>query len=141
MKVRVLVVSAALPGPWDAVSEFVRREGEEQGRAGARSAQHGGLMNGKQFCSFLSASENKIMLQGLSKVGSAALLSPRLVLLSWSPCWAQSTALAPNPPFACAGGLALTHSGSHHPVPAALSPCHQAQRGWGLSSWAEIALG
>lgn len=103
MKVRVLVVSAALPGRWDAVSEqCVRREGEEQGRAGARSAQHRGLMNDKHFCPFPSASENKIMLQGFSKVGSAALLSPRLVLLSRSPCWAESR--CPGPLSVCTGG-------------------------------------
>lgn len=141
MKAQVLVVSAALPRPWDAVSECVRREGEEQERAGARSARHRGLMNHKQFCSFLSASENKIMLQGFSKVGSAALLSPRLISLSRSPCWAESAALAPNPPSACAGGLALTQGG-HITRPAgdtarcprsAVTVSPGPARGWGLS--------
>lgn len=93
------------PGACDAVSQqCVRREGEAQGRAGARCAQRGGLMDDKQFCPFLSASENKIMSQGFSKAGSAALLFPRLVLLSQSPCWAERRCPGPSSPFACAGG-------------------------------------
>lgn len=75
------------PGACDAVSQqCVRREGEEQGMAGAHCAQRRGLMNDKQFCPFLSASENKIMSQRFSKVGSAAPLSHRLVLL-WQVPW------------------------------------------------------
>lgn len=70
----------------------------------------GGMMNDKEFCPFLFASENKIMLQGFSleleaqglfKAGSLAPLSPGPVSLCHSPCWAERRCPGPRFPRFC----------------------------------------
>lgn len=60
-------------------------------------------MNDKEFCLFLFASGNKIMLQGfriileahglIKSVGSEAMLSPGPKSLSLSPCWVECRGL------------------------------------------------
>lgn len=74
----------------------------------ARRAQRRGMINDKQFCPFLFASENKITLQGFSiileaqrlfKAGSAAPLIPGPIPLSLCPCWAERRCLGPCSPL------------------------------------------